>query len=395
MNANYSPIFGIPMRLALFGFMCAALVVCAGSLVGGTADEDWARIDELRKVPPPKAQMNGDVFVLTRDYLEEGARQGAAMGDALLEFIRSHPDDLRKWDAVVALTRVNRPVYKEIGDVAAKGWDAVSRDEAAESVWSAKVNRLVEQMIAAEDVSDMNREAGYTSWVQASTPDIKHAADTSFASSLAEFRRRIDVFVGKYPASPSVQRFEWQYLNRLRNSDPQAVAAHLDHLAGSASGSLAAWARGERNTESLRSMPMEMAFTAVDGREVDVAKLRGRVVLVDFWATWCGPCKAELPNVKRVYDAYHQKGFEVVAISLDRPGDRQKLVDYVKQKDLPWPQFFDGDHPKNRIAEQYGVMAIPSMFLLDQSGRLVTTNARGKVLEQEVSRLLGEQAPAG
>lgn len=115
---------------------------------------------------------------------------------------------------------------------------------------------------------------------------------------------------------------------------------------------------------------------------------KGKVYVVEFWATWCGPCKEEMPNVRRVYEAYHDKGFEVVAVSLDSEKDKQKLLDYCRANNLPWPQFFDGKGWKNEFAVKYSINAIPAMFLLDQDGKVVTTEARGEKLETEVKRLL-------
>lgn len=135
----------------------------------------------------------------------------------------------------------------------------------------------------------------------------------------------------------------------------------------------------------LKSKPLDIKFTAVDGREVDLAKMRGKVVLIDFWATWCGPCVAELPNVLKAYKELHPKGFEIVGISLD--SDKGKLEKFVADKGMEWPQFFDGKGWKNEIAVTYDIHSIPAMWLVDQKGMVVDTSARAG-LEEKVAKLL-------
>jgi thiol-disulfide isomerase/thioredoxin len=140
-------------------------------------------------------------------------------------------------------------------------------------------------------------------------------------------------------------------------------------------------------TAELKSKPLDMKFTAVDGREIDLAKMRGKVVLIDFWATWCGPCVQELPNVLKAYKELNPKGFEIIGISLD--SDKEKLESFVKERGMEWPQFFDGKGWKNEIAATYQIRSIPAMWLVDQKGMVVDTNARGG-LEEKVSKLLGQ-----
>ena len=137
--------------------------------------------------------------------------------------------------------------------------------------------------------------------------------------------------------------------------------------------------------------PLDIRFTALDGREVDLAKLKGKVVLVEFWSTTCGPCIAEMPAVKATYEKLHDQGFEVVAISLDYKESAVRR--FVQEKEVPWPQHFDGKGWENQFAVRFGIFSMPTMWLVDKRGNLRDTNARFN-LEQRITKLLGEQAPA-
>jgi thiol-disulfide isomerase/thioredoxin len=164
-----------------------------------------------------------------------------------------------------------------------------------------------------------------------------------------------------------------------------------EHLAAFPAGRFASVIKGKidstKTLADLKTKPLEIKFTAVDGKEVDLANLRGKVVLIDFWATWCGPCVGEVPNVVKSYEKLHPKGFEIVGISLD--SDKAALESFVKDKKMTWPQYFDGKQWKNEIATKYGVNSIPAMWLVDKKGMVVSTNARGK-LEELVEKYLAE-----
>jgi thiol-disulfide isomerase/thioredoxin len=131
--------------------------------------------------------------------------------------------------------------------------------------------------------------------------------------------------------------------------------------------------------------PFDLKYTAVDGTQVDLAQMRGKVVLVDFWATWCEPCRMEVPRVVDTYQKYHDKGFEIVGVSLDQ--DKDALLTFTAQNGMVWPQFFDGQGWDNAIAKANGVHSIPAMWLIGKDGRIITRDARDD-LEVEVEHLV-------
>lgn len=137
----------------------------------------------------------------------------------------------------------------------------------------------------------------------------------------------------------------------------------------------------------LLGNPIDLTGKLLDGSEFDWDAYKGKVVLVDFWATWCGPCIAEAPNVLKNYNKYHDRGFEVVGISLD--SDKAKLENYVKSKKVPWVNLFQsGAGWKHPMAERYGVSAIPTVFLVNREGNVVSLRARGAELGKQLQRLL-------
>ena len=141
------------------------------------------------------------------------------------------------------------------------------------------------------------------------------------------------------------------------------------------------------HAEPAVGQPLDLKFQSVDGKPVDIATLKGKVVLVDFWATWCGPCIGEIPHVKAAYEKLHSKGFEIIGISLD--SDKAKLETFVKDKGMTWPQFFDGKGWKNEISTKFGIHSIPQMWLVDKKGNLVDLKGR-QGLEAKVEKLLAE-----
>lgn len=124
-------------------------------------------------------------------------------------------------------------------------------------------------------------------------------------------------------------------------------------------------------------------FNGLDGQPVNLTQYLGKVLLVDFWATWCPPCVAEMPHVIEVYEEFHDKGFEIVGISLDKK--KEALEAFIKERGMDWPQYFDGKGWDNELSNKYGVSSIPATFLIGPEGTIIATDLRGDELRKAVS----------
>ncbi len=134
--------------------------------------------------------------------------------------------------------------------------------------------------------------------------------------------------------------------------------------------------------------PFALAGKTLEGKSLSLDDYKGKVVLLDFWATWCGPCVGELPNVKANYGKYHPQGFDIVGVSLDE--DEAELRDFIKVKAMPWPQIFDGKGWEAGDAQAYGVRAIPFTLLIGKDGVIAAVNPRGEELEPAIQAALAK-----
>lgn len=226
-----------------------------------------------------------------------------------------------------------------------------------------------------------------------------------FPSMNAEERQALVDEIFAEPEANGLTRFNFRSVLRLgetmeASAEPKEAAATYRRIAKLAAKSeneqiveLAEKFVGKARLVELPGNKMEVFGKTLDGNEIDWESYRGKVVLVDFWATWCGPCLQELPNVLANYEKYHDRGFEVVGVNLDN--EKSEIQGFIKKHDIPWTNIFPED-PESRgwnhpMATYYGIEGIPSVILVDQEGKVVSTMARGPELERLLAELFDEE----
>ncbi len=206
-----------------------------------------------------------------------------------------------------------------------------------------------------------------------------------YNSFMLKYEKDLRDLIRDYPKSDGPSEEMLDLAARSPDEKARSIANEILALPGSEKNK--AKAEGILRRLDAVGKPLDIKFTALDGRSVDLSQMKGKVVLVDFWATWCGPCVEEIPQIKEAYERFHAKGFEVVGISFD--GLQQSLQRFIEQKKLPWPQYFDGKDFANKFGLQYGIAEIPIMWLVDKKGDLRELNARDD-LHNKVDKLLAE-----
>jgi peroxiredoxin len=130
----------------------------------------------------------------------------------------------------------------------------------------------------------------------------------------------------------------------------------------------------------------EIKLPSPDGKEIALSSLRGKVVLIDFWASWCGPCRKEMPNVVKAYSKYKSKGFEIFGVSLDQ--DKDRWIEAIAKDGITWPQVSDLKQWNSQVVKLFNIQGIPYTVLLDKEGNILAKNLRGEDLEKKLAEVV-------
>jgi thiol-disulfide isomerase/thioredoxin len=180
-----------------------------------------------------------------------------------------------------------------------------------------------------------------------------------------------------------------QLTQAQKTASPESFAALVQKLQTDPAPAVVEMAKAEQvrldRVANLQKQPLDLKYTALDGSTVDLAKLRGKVVLVDFWSSTCAPYAQVVPDIVAAYKKYHDQGFEVVGISLDE--DKDAMQGFMQDKGMTWPQNFDGKGWNNDVSQSFNIRALPVEWLVDKKGMVVSLDAR-QDLDGQVAALL-------
>ena len=346
----------------------AAEIPTIDEVPDGTPEELLGYIEKLHKTnfqPKTREQAEG--------YLRNVARNTVAAVDKILE--QTKPEDADHVSAA-RMKLQSLTLLSQIGDDDAEAQMvefAGTLVDGGDAELAAEASRMLlisdaRKVLSKQDVEGADALVGRVAAVLAKDPNDGQSAQ--FAMKLAGALEQMPG--GTDVASKAYASFGEAFLK----SDNPKIKAIGEGFAGML------------RRLSLTGNEMEISGTNLDGTPFDQKTLAGKVVLVDFWATWCGPCIAEMPNVLAAFEKYHDKGFEVIGVSLDT--DREALEAFLKEREVPWTILYEepqGEGWQHPLASHYGITGIPTVILVGRDGKVISMDVRGEKLGEALAKL--------
>ncbi|MBG86174.1 MAG: hypothetical protein CMO80_04655 [Verrucomicrobiales bacterium] len=356
------------MRKILFLFL--SCITCAAHAQKSTSPEEaWQAVIEAMRPPARPADTKGRLMTASemQAFRRLQAVTSAHAADLARDFAKKFPTHEKAATARLQTQRLlSRAVLGGLHNRA---------DE---------LEAVEKEIIARHSLTDDQRYAMRKGAVErkAMIAQAKNGGD----AMLAAYEQGVRVLQKEFPNRPENLLMLFSVASRSSGRKAKELAAEVAKYSPSPQlrdSTLALLKQMERI-----DAPLRLKFKDLNGDEIDTAKLKGKVILLDFWATWCGPCVVELPKLKGLHAKYHDEGLEILGISADV--DKKALVAMVNYKKIPWPQFFDEENRVNRIKQELGVNELPAQWLVDRKGKLRSTNAMVN-REELIRKLLAEQ----
>lgn len=438
--------------LANMTFAQQGALTLTGNITGCKKDLVLSKFDGVKFYPVQKAKKNGDTYILKIDKTQAPdfffiGEEGGAFAPILLGTepdvkIEGHCANLRaasyvNSDVNVGYNRLKQDINKAKSerDRLTKMYTRARKTE-ERAAFQRQLKKLDDKQIAVFDSlnksfplfgdiyglniypSFANNRDGYKNELDYFVDKYFQFADFSqpsfsnlpwvyegfkaFASTLSrsrvpaeQLKQAINVNLEKVPAKTRTYKlaiggvmaglkqasnenysyFAKRFMEEFKDIDPDAVKSLKKEVE-----SVGQYQVGGTPPDFSQPTPM--------GEEFALSQLKGNVVLIDFWASWCGPCRRENPNVLRLYNKYHPKGFEILGVSLDKTKNKWEAA--IKKDGLPWHQISDLGGWKNKVANDFGVRSIPHTVLIGKDGKIIARGLRGPALETKLAELFGE-----
>jgi thiol-disulfide isomerase/thioredoxin len=347
-------------RIAAGTGLALAVLACVGTARSDDRKAE-AIIQEIEAVKMPPIPEDRNDRKAVQEYLEARQKAMDRHGELTMELFRVDPNNdrlpqlfTRRWSTMAPFGPQAEQMNKELEEVAA----------------GTKNDRL-------------KAEAAFFQVRNALLADRQHPekaldAANAFIKAYPKDERSSQI-LAHLASAVKEEALRKQLEDRLLKDYPESQAAVM--------------LQGERKRREAIGKPFELSFKeAVTGKPIAMGDLKGKVVVIDFWATWCGPCVAEMPKMKELYAKYKDEGVEFIGISLDNPEDEgglSELKKFVAEREIPWPQYYQGKGWESEFSGGWGINSIPAVFVVDANGNLYSTDARGK-LEELIPELLAK-----
>jgi thiol-disulfide isomerase/thioredoxin len=345
-------------RLPSLLVLCASMAVTSPALAAGRAADKI--LADYNAIQLPADSGKGGSPAASVEARTRRERALNRRSELALELYKAHPD------------------HPEVAKLMASRWEFRLTDPKK----AVDVNVEADGVLAKSKNADLLKEAAYAKATLAvrrngKNPDAAMTVIDEFIKRAPKDDRGATLLHGLASEVSDAGRKE-RIMARLASAYPDSA------FAGEIKSVQAAKATGG-SAENGVGKPFVLEFTeAITGKPISIKSLKGKVVVVDFWATWCPPCVAEMPKMKKLYAEFKGKGVEFIGVSLDQSkekGGLESLKKFVAENDITWPQYYQGNFWQSDFSKAWGINSIPCVFLVDADGKLVNTKARGRLEE--------------